>query len=158
VPDDLAVGADPERPDHGSRQPVARVQGGGHQGAAEDDAGAAQARRHGAGGRLRPHGGRAGLVLQPDPRRRERGAPQDHEHRLTARATPESPGTETALSAPGPVLEVSGLRKTFGRKEVLKGLDIAVRPGELTVVLGANGSGKSTLLRCALRLVEPDAG
>jgi phosphonate transport system ATP-binding protein len=41
---------------------------------------------------------------------------------------------------------------------VLDGLDIAVSPGELTVVLGANGSGKSTLLRCAMRLIEPDAG
>jgi phosphonate transport system ATP-binding protein len=56
------------------------------------------------------------------------------------------------------VLEVSGLRKAFGKREVLKGLDVAVRPGELTVVLGANGSGKSTLLRCALRLIEPDDG
>jgi phosphonate transport system ATP-binding protein len=40
----------------------------------------------------------------------------------------------------------------------LKDLHVTVRPGELTVVLGANGSGKSTLLRCALRLVEPDGG
>ncbi len=37
-------------------------------------------------------------------------------------------------------------------------MDLAVRPGELTVVLGANGSGKSTFLRCAIRLIEPDAG
>ena len=56
------------------------------------------------------------------------------------------------------MLEVGGLRKAFGKREVLKGLDVAVRPGELTVVLGANGSGKSTLLRCALRLIEPDDG
>jgi phosphonate transport system ATP-binding protein len=56
------------------------------------------------------------------------------------------------------VLEVAGLRKSFGKKEVLRGVDVAVRPGELTVVLGANGSGKSTLLRCATRLIEPDGG
>ena len=56
------------------------------------------------------------------------------------------------------MLEIGGLRKSFGKREVLKGLDVVVRPGELTVVLGANGSGKSTLLRCALRLIEPDDG
>lgn len=61
-------------------------------------------------------------------------------------------------SAPQAVLEIAGLRKRFGAREVLKGVDVSVRPGELTVVLGANGSGKSTLLRCAIRLLEPDAG
>jgi phosphonate transport system ATP-binding protein len=40
----------------------------------------------------------------------------------------------------------------------LRGVDLDVNPGELVVVLGANGSGKSTLLRCAIRLIEPDAG
>ena len=53
---------------------------------------------------------------------------------------------------------MEGLCKRFGHREVLKGIDLAIRPGELTVVLGANGSGKSTLLRCAMRLIEPDAG
>jgi phosphonate transport system ATP-binding protein len=56
------------------------------------------------------------------------------------------------------VLDVVGLRKRFGANEVLKGVDVSLRPGEMTVVLGANGSGKSTLLRCAIRLLEPDAG
>ena len=41
---------------------------------------------------------------------------------------------------------------------MLKGIDLAIHPGQLTVVLGANGSGKSTLLRCAVRLIEPDSG
>jgi phosphonate transport system ATP-binding protein len=62
------------------------------------------------------------------------------------------------LSAPDPVLEIAGLRKAFGAREVLRGIDVAVSPGKLTVILGANGSGKSTLLRCAMRLVEPDSG
>jgi phosphonate transport system ATP-binding protein len=56
------------------------------------------------------------------------------------------------------VLSVEKLTKSFGRREVLRGIDLAVRPGELTVVLGANGSGKSTLLRCATRLIDPDSG
>src|SRR5262249_51361050 len=97
--------------------------------------------------------------LRRDPRSRERGAPPDHGDRLTSVASiePSSAGpTGPALGAP--VLEIAGLKKAFGRKQVLRGLDVAVRPGELTVILGANGSGKSTLLRCALRLVEPDAG
>lgn len=58
-----------------------------------------------------------------------------------------------------PALAVRGLRKSFaGGRPVLGGVDLDVWPGELTVVLGANGSGKSTLLRCAVRLLEPDAG
>ncbi len=56
------------------------------------------------------------------------------------------------------MLALSGLKKSYGRREILKGIDVAVRPGELTVILGANGSGKSTLLRCAMRLIEPDEG
>jgi phosphonate transport system ATP-binding protein len=67
-------------------------------------------------------------------------------------------GADAPASAPGPVLAVEGLSKSFGRQQVLRGIDLAVRPGELTVVLGANGSGKSTLLRCAMRLIEPDDG
>jgi phosphonate transport system ATP-binding protein len=53
---------------------------------------------------------------------------------------------------------VKGLAKAFGRRQVLRSIDLAVEPGRVTVVLGANGSGKSTLLRCATRLIEPDAG
>ncbi|HEX4252327.1 MAG TPA: phosphonate ABC transporter ATP-binding protein [Pseudonocardia sp.] len=54
---------------------------------------------------------------------------------------------------------VSGLRKCYPNgTQALDGVDLAVSAGELVVLLGANGSGKSTLLRCAVRLVEPDAG
>ena len=57
-----------------------------------------------------------------------------------------------------PLLDVRGLRKSFGRVEVLKGIDLAVRPQELVFLIGPSGSGKSTLLRCCNRLEEPDAG
>ena len=57
-----------------------------------------------------------------------------------------------------PILEVRGLRKSFGAVEVLKGLDLVVRPQELVFVIGPSGSGKSTLLRCCNRLEEPSAG
>ena len=51
-----------------------------------------------------------------------------------------------------------GLRKSFGQLEVLKGVDLKVRPRELVFVIGPSGSGKSTLLRCCNRLEEPSAG
>jgi polar amino acid transport system ATP-binding protein len=47
-----------------------------------------------------------------------------------------------------PVVEISGLRKSFGTNEVLKGIDLIVRSGEVIAIIGKSGSGKSTLLRC----------
>jgi len=57
-----------------------------------------------------------------------------------------------------PILEVRGLRKSFGTSEVLCGIDFRVMPQELVFVIGPSGSGKSTLLRCFNRLEEPSAG
>ena len=56
------------------------------------------------------------------------------------------------------LLDIRGLRKAFGATEVLKGIDLAVAPGELVFVIGPSGSGKSTLLRCCNRLEEPTGG
>ena len=53
---------------------------------------------------------------------------------------------------------IEGIQKSFGTNHVLKGVSLTVRSGELLVVLGGNGCGKSTLLRCAIRLIDPDAG
>lgn len=55
-------------------------------------------------------------------------------------------------------LEVRGLRKTFGGKEVLRGLDFDVRAGEFLSILGPSGCGKTTTLRILIGLLEPDAG
>ncbi|HEU0151639.1 MAG TPA: ATP-binding cassette domain-containing protein, partial [Bradyrhizobium sp.] len=57
-----------------------------------------------------------------------------------------------------PVLDIRGLRKSFGHTEVLRGIDLAIQPQELVFVVGPSGSGKSTLLRCCNRLEEPSAG
>jgi polar amino acid transport system ATP-binding protein len=57
-----------------------------------------------------------------------------------------------------PMLEIAGLRKHFGERQVLRGIDLRVDPGELVFVIGPSGSGKSTMLRCCNRLEEPSAG
>ncbi len=56
------------------------------------------------------------------------------------------------------MLRIEGLRKSFGRLEVLKGIDLTVAPRETVVILGSSGSGKSTLLRCVNFLEMPTAG
>jgi lipooligosaccharide transport system ATP-binding protein len=57
-----------------------------------------------------------------------------------------------------PVLSVSGLRKSYGDNEVVRGLDFAIRRGECFGLLGPNGAGKTTTLRCCLGLIDPNAG
>jgi lipooligosaccharide transport system ATP-binding protein len=56
------------------------------------------------------------------------------------------------------VLSVSGLRKSYGNHEVVRGLDFAIRRGECFGLLGPNGAGKTTTLRCCLGLIDPNAG
>ena len=57
-----------------------------------------------------------------------------------------------------PALVIEGLRKSFGKLEVLRGIDLSVAEHEVVCLIGASGSGKSTLLRC-INLIEPiDAG
>ena len=58
----------------------------------------------------------------------------------------------------GALLCVKGLRKSFGGKQVLAGLDLEAAAGEVIGILGRNGSGKTTLFRIVLDLVEADAG
>ncbi|MEX2579356.1 MAG: ATP-binding cassette domain-containing protein [Verrucomicrobiales bacterium] len=57
-----------------------------------------------------------------------------------------------------PFISVSGLRKSFGAHEVLKGLDFQIAEGETTVVLGGSGAGKSVLLKHLNGLLHPDRG
>jgi len=58
----------------------------------------------------------------------------------------------------GPALRIEDLHKSFGKLEVLRGIDLALAEHEVVCLIGASGSGKSTLLRC-VNLLEPiDAG
>jgi ABC-type multidrug transport system ATPase subunit len=56
------------------------------------------------------------------------------------------------------MLEIVNLRKSFAGREILRGVDLAVGPGECVALLGGNGSGKTTTLRSIVGLTIPDAG
>jgi phospholipid/cholesterol/gamma-HCH transport system ATP-binding protein len=56
------------------------------------------------------------------------------------------------------MIELRGVTKAFGQKEVLRGIDLSVATGQSMVIIGGSGTGKSVLLKCILGLVQPDAG
>jgi simple sugar transport system ATP-binding protein len=61
-------------------------------------------------------------------------------------------------AATTPLLEVRGLRKTFGTVIALQGISTSVRAGEVTCILGDNGAGKSTLIKILSGVFRPDGG
>ncbi len=63
----------------------------------------------------------------------------------------------TTVTVPA-VVEARGVRKRFGRLEVLRGIDLTVRKGEVLCIIGPSGSGKSTFLRCINHLEKIDGG
>lgn len=63
-----------------------------------------------------------------------------------------------AAQDPGPVIEVSGLTKSFGHKTVVRDLDMTIARGEIYGFLGPNGSGKTTSIRMLCGLLTPDSG
>ena len=56
------------------------------------------------------------------------------------------------------VLSIEGLHKSYGELDVLKGVDISARKGDVVSLIGSSGSGKSTLLRCANLLELSQSG
>ena len=56
------------------------------------------------------------------------------------------------------IIRTEGLKKNFGDLEVLKGIDVSIRRGEVVSIIGPSGGGKSTFLRCLNLLEEPTAG
>ncbi|MFE3167857.1 amino acid ABC transporter ATP-binding protein [Streptomyces sp. NPDC059224] len=65
---------------------------------------------------------------------------------------------DTAPETAPAALEIHDVHKSYGAHRVLDGIDLTVRPGEVTVVLGPSGSGKSTLLRVVNHLEKPETG
>ncbi|MBL8689452.1 MAG: ATP-binding cassette domain-containing protein [Rhodospirillaceae bacterium] len=57
-----------------------------------------------------------------------------------------------------PKIQLQGVKKRFGEKVVLDGIDYTLPEGESLVVIGGSGSGKSVLLKCILGIIRPDAG
>src|SRR6202012_4046758 len=80
-----------------------------------------------------------GVVLHPDPRHRL------HSHR---RAVPHM----TAK------IELIGVKKRFGSKVVLDGVDLAIQPGTSLVIIGGSGTGKSVTIKSILGIITPDEG
>ncbi len=66
--------------------------------------------------------------------------------------------TDTPTDGQRPLVRVRGLAKSFGDNHVLRGIDLDVAPGSVTVIIGPSGSGKTTLLRCLNALEIPGAG
>jgi phospholipid/cholesterol/gamma-HCH transport system ATP-binding protein len=57
-----------------------------------------------------------------------------------------------------PKIKIRGLKKSFGEKHILRGIDLDVGEGESVVVIGGSGTGKSVLLKCILGILDPDEG
>ena len=57
-----------------------------------------------------------------------------------------------------PLIEVKDVHKSFATNHVLRGLNLAIRPGESMVVIGGSGTGKSVLIKCIIGILRPDRG
>lgn len=56
------------------------------------------------------------------------------------------------------IVRIEDLHKSYGKEEVLKGISMEVKEGEVVIIVGPSGTGKSTLLRCINQLTRPDSG
>src|SRR5690349_12805745 len=66
--------------------------------------------------------------------------------------------TEISSTSNSPIVLAEGVHKSFGRTDVLRGIDLTVRPKETVVLIGPSGSGKTTFLRCINHLEKIQKG
>ena len=78
--------------------------------------------------------------------------------RAAGESSPSSSSSGPAAPAEAPLVEITGLRKSFGAVHALQGVDLTLAAGQVTALLGDNGAGKSTLVRCLTGVHPPDAG
>ena len=64
---------------------------------------------------------------------------------------------QSVATAQKQMIEIQGIRKSFGKVEVLKGIDLSIRSGEIISVVGPSGAGKTTLLQILGTLERPDS-
>jgi heme exporter protein A len=76
----------------------------------------------------------------------------------TAAVEGRSAEVESANATLEPAIDLAGLRRDFGDRTALEGIDLRIESGDSVAVLGPNGSGKSTLLRILAGLLRPSAG
>ena len=77
---------------------------------------------------------------------------------LHALHSPQYTNHECKVSYTDPVISISDLHKSYGQLDVLKGVTLSAKRGEVVCLIGSSGSGKSTLLRCANLLETPQKG
>jgi branched-chain amino acid transport system ATP-binding protein len=77
---------------------------------------------------------------------------------MNAPVQPAATGAEAAVSEPKVLLQATGLKVAYGHIEAVKGIDFALREGQITTLVGANGAGKSTTLLALSGLVRKAAG
>ena len=56
------------------------------------------------------------------------------------------------------MIKIENLKKSFGQKHVLKDVNLDIKEGRVTTIIGGSGTGKSTLIKCIIRLLEPEGG
>lgn len=103
-----------------------------------------------------------GSVAIPETTRRlrmlHRKATTSDERRPTADAALSFDDATFPAQAVPPIMELRGLRKSFGAVLALRGVDLEIRSGEVHAIVGENGAGKSTLISIAAGVIAADAG